>query len=203
MGNCFRAPQKPSQLETKGERTKKEERKRDATFVIKKEGESSTETSLDFGSLTREERSGSIINFLGQISNNLTSTPNSQDSGRTREEIDISCIGSGSSTLDNSNIQRNLLPELNGIDAEGSETGRKVNESRGNPTRENTAYDTASEGHSRASTIILNTPGAKVTKRSNESLRTSFNKQQEEEDLELPELKRKDAERDPKAFFEQ
>ena len=203
MGNCLRAPQKSPQLETKEERTEKEERKRDATFVKKKEGESSTETSFDSGSLTREERSGSIINFLGQISNNLTSTPNSQVSGRTREEVDISSIESESSTLDNSNIQRNLLSELNEIDAEGSETSRKVSESIGNPTRENTSYETASEGHSRASTIILNTPGAKVTKRSNESLRTSFNKQQEEEDLELPELKRKNAERDPKTFFKQ
>ena len=203
MGNCFRAPQKSPQIETKEKTIKKEERKRDATFVIKKEGENSTEISFDSGSVTRDERSGSIINFLGQISNNLTSTPNSQDSRRIREEIDISCIESESSTLGNNNIQRNLLSELNGIDAEGSEASGKVNESKENLTKENTAYDTASEGHSRASTIILNTPGAKVTKRSNESLRTSFNKQQEEEDLEFPELKRKDAERDPKTFFKQ
>ena len=203
MGNCFRAPQKSPQIETKEKTIKKEERKRDATFVIKKEGENSTETSFDSGSVTRDERSGSIINFLGQISNNLTSTPNSQDSRLIREEIDISCIESESSTLENNNIQRNLLSELNGVDAEGSEASGKVDESKENLTKENTAYDTASEGHSRASTTILNTPGTKVSKRSNESLRTSFSKQQEEEDLEFPELKRKNAERDPKTFFKQ
>ena len=200
MGNCFRAPRRPAPIKIKEETTGKKERKKDATFIINK-GENHTEASFDTESMIVHERSGSIINFLTQISSNLTSTPTSQRSERIREEIDLSCIESESSTLENSNIQRNLFPEFNRIEGENSDTSRKVNDLEENPTKENTAYDTASEGHSRASTDILNTPGAKVTKRSNESLRTSFNKQQREEDCEYPELKRKDAERDPKTFL--
>ena len=200
MGNCFRAPRKPAPIEIKEETTERKERKKDATFTINK-GENHTEASFDTESMIVHERSGSIINFLAQISSNLTSTPIPQESERTREGIDLSSIESESSTLGNNNIQRNLLPEFDRIEREGSDTSRKVNDLEENPTKENTAYDTASEGHSRASTNILSTPGAKVTKRSNESLRTSFNKQQGEEDCEYPELKRKDAERDPKTFF--